>query len=123
MKRQRPDKDGTHRGAFERNKKSIYAQQSHCALCGRPVDFKLKYPDPLSPCIDHIIPISKGGHPSDKENMQLAHLTCNRAKSDKILKEQGIITQDTELVGNRVLPQTLDWTKYRRPKEAAEAKN
>lgn len=27
MKRNRPDKDGTHRGAFEKNKKKIYAMQ------------------------------------------------------------------------------------------------
>lgn len=62
MKRNRPDKDGTHRGAFEKNKKKIYATQTVCGICGKPVDFSLKYPHPLSPCIDHIIPIAKGGH-------------------------------------------------------------
>ena len=66
MKRNRPDKDGTHRGAFEKNKKKIYATQTVCGICGKPVDFSLKYPHPLSPCIDHIIPIAKGGHPSGK---------------------------------------------------------
>ena len=74
LKRNRPDKDGTHRGAFEKNKKKIYATQTVCGICGKPVDFSLKYPHPLSPCIDHIIPIAKGGHPSDLDNMQLAHL-------------------------------------------------
>ena len=74
----RPDQDGTHRLAFERNKKKIYATQTVCGICGQPVDFSLKYPHPLSPCIDHIIPIAKGGHPSDLENLQLAHWTCNR---------------------------------------------
>ena len=78
QKRNRPDKDGTHRGAFEKNKKKIYATQTVCGICGKPVDFSLKYPHPLSACIDHIIPIAKGGHPSDIENMQLAHWTCNR---------------------------------------------
>lgn len=63
LKRNRPDKDGTHRGAFEKNKKKIYATQTVCGICGKPVDFSLKYPHPLSPCIDHIIPIAKGGHP------------------------------------------------------------
>lgn len=57
--RNRPDKDGTHRGAFEKNKKKIYATQTVCGICGKPVDFSLKYPHPLSPCIDHIIPIAK----------------------------------------------------------------
>lgn len=73
--RNRPDKDGTHRGAFEKNKKKIYATQTVCGICGKPVDFSIKYPHPLSPCIDHIIPINKGGHPSDIDNMQLAHWT------------------------------------------------
>ena len=39
MKRNRPDKDGTHRGAFEKNKKKIYATQTVCGICGKPVDF------------------------------------------------------------------------------------
>lgn len=38
--------------------------------------------------IDHIIPIAKGGHPSDIDNLQLAHWTCNRQKSDKIFRTQ-----------------------------------
>nr|WP_245550633.1 hypothetical protein [Kallipyga massiliensis] len=26
------------------------------------MDKSLKYPDPMSACIDHIIPVNKGGH-------------------------------------------------------------
>ena len=78
---ERPDHDGTHRLAFERNKKKIYATQTVCGICGKPVDFSYKFPHPLSPCIDHIIPVVKGGHPSDLDNLQLAHFCCNRAKS------------------------------------------
>lgn len=98
MKRNRPDKDGTHRGAFEKNKKKIYATQTVCGICGKPVDFSLKYPHPLSPCIDHIIPIAKGGHPSDIDNMQLAHWTCNRQKSDKLIDNS--VTKQDEILGN-----------------------
>lgn len=113
----RPDRDGTHRGPFEKNKAKIYATQQACGICGKPVDFKLKYPDPLSKCVDHIIPIAKGGHPSSLDNMQLAHLACNRAKSDKILRDRGIITQETDVISNRILPQTLNWSQYRRAKK------
>lgn len=112
MGRNRPDHDGTHRLAFERNKKKIYATQDTCGICGKPVDFSIKYPHPLSPCIDHIIPIAKGGHPSDLENLQLAHWMCNRQKSDKISKNVQA-TQDVGILSNRVLPQTCDWTRYR----------
>ena len=109
-KRYRPDKDGTHRATFDKNKKRIYATQTVCALCGRPVDFSLKFPDPMSPTIDHIIPIAKGGHPSDIENLQLAHLACNRKKADKGVK---VVFKTDETINNRVLPQSMDWKTYR----------
>lgn len=110
--RYRPDKDGTHRGAFEKNKKRIYASQSVCGICGKPVDFSLKYPHPLAPCIDHIVPIAKGGHPSDIENLQLAHWTCNRQKSDKLI-ERKLVNQDAEIISNRILPQSTNWKDYK----------
>ncbi len=111
-KRNRPDQDGTHRLAFERNKKKIFAAQNVCGICGKPVDKSLRYPHPLSPCIDHIIPIAKGGHPSDIENLQLAHWTCNRQKSDKLIKRHRR-AEENEVLSNRVLPQSRDWTSYR----------
>lgn len=60
--------------------------ESVCAICGRPVDMSLKAPDPMSPTVDHIIPVTKGGHPSDINNLQLAHWYCNRMKSDKFIE-------------------------------------
>ena len=110
--RYRPDQDGTHRAAFDRAKKRIYATQTVCGICGKPVDFSYKYPHPLSPCIDHIIPIAKGGHPSDMENLQLAHWCCNRQKSDKLLSHSRA-NQSVEVISNRMLPQAMDWTEYR----------
>ena len=111
----RPDQNGTHRGEFERNKKRIYASSSVCGICGKPIDFTVKYPAPLSSCIDHIIPVSKGGHPSDIDNLQLAHWCCNRQKSDKIYtknKNVPIVIQNIN-IGNRNLPQHFDWLAYR----------
>ncbi|MFQ6794682.1 MAG: HNH endonuclease [Thomasclavelia sp.] len=107
----RLDRDGSHRKQFERNKKKIYATQSVCGICGKPVDFSLKYPHPLSACIDHIVPVAKGGHPSDIANLQLAHWTCNRAKSDKLFGSNG--KKDKRVISNRILPLTIDWTKYK----------
>ena len=108
----RPDQDGTHRPAFQRAKKKIYATQTVCGICGKPVDFTLRYPHPMSACIDHIVPIAKGGHPSDPENLQLAHWTCNRQKSDKLFHGQKAEGAQ-ETLSNRVLPQSCDWGAYR----------
>ena len=106
----RPDRDGSHRRQFDINKKRIYATRSVCGICGKPVDFSIKYPDPLSACIDHIVPINKGGHPSDISNLQLAHRTCNRLKSDKTYKEPET-QRKVNIIGNRNLPLSKKWTK------------
>ena len=108
----RPDQDGPHRAAFDRAKKVIYATQDCCGICGQPVDFRLKFPHPMSACIDHIIPIAKGGHPSDLANLQLAHLCCNRQKSDKILRGNAA-QAGSDIVSNRALPQSCEWAAYR----------
>ena len=104
---------GTHRGAFEKNKKKIYATHTICGICGKPVDFALKYPHPLSPCIDHIIPVAKNGHPSDIDNLQLAHWTCNRQKSDKLIEKKVFEDEQTDIISNRILPQSRDWSTYK----------
>lgn len=109
----------THRGQFEKNKKRIYASQNICGICGRPVDFGIRYPDPMSPCIDHIIPISKGGHPSDISNLQLAHRTCNRTKSDK-LPNQSVRHAAKEVIDNHHLPHCIKWKQFKEIQEAQE---
>lgn len=112
-KTNRPDQSGTHRAAFDKNKKKIYSTQKICGICGQPVDFSLKWPDPMSKSVDHIIPVSKGGHPSDISNLQLAHLCCNREKSNRLVAGKFVENKAGEVIGNRVLPQSLDWLHYR----------
>ena len=80
----RPDRTPAHRQLFEKNKKIIYATQSVCWICGEPVDPALKSPHPLSRTVDHKIPVSKGGHPSDLDNMAIAHRKCNIEKSNQL---------------------------------------
>ena len=111
-KKQRPDRDGKHRAQFDKNRKRIYATQTICGICGKPVDFSYKWPHPLSACIDHIIPVDKGGHPSDIDNLQLAHMTCNRQKSDRLLKEPKTAAGTDGTISNRNLPQSMNWAEY-----------
>lgn len=106
----RPDRDGSHQTQYKINKKKIMATQSICAICGKPVDRSLKYPDPWSATVDHIIPVAKGGHPSDIDNLQLAHFRCNRLKSDNLQA-----TSDAKQVNkpsNTDLPLSADWAVY-----------
>lgn len=111
MRIERTDRQGPHRAAFEKNKRRLLKSESICGICGKPIDMSLKAPHPMSPCIDHIIPVSKGGHPSDIDNLQLAHWSCNRAKSDKLLKERS--SAKSSVVTNRNLPWSINWAEYK----------
>ena len=107
----RSDHQPGHRMEFERNRKRILASQEVCALCGQKVDKNLKYPHPMSATVDHIIPLNKGGHPSDINNLQLAHFCCNRQKSDKILTNEPEEQKSGEL-RNTELPLSINWVLY-----------
>lgn len=111
MRAARSDRTPGNRAAFEAAKQKILKTQTICGICGKPVDFSYKYPHPLSPTVDHIIPVSKGGHPSDMANLQLAHRTCNRQKADRLVGLAPVI--DDKLISNDDLPQHCDWIHYR----------
>lgn len=63
-------------------RRRVLAEEDDCWLCGRPVDKTLKTPDPGSPEVDEIVPVSKGGSPYDRANCRLSHRRCNRARSN-----------------------------------------
>lgn len=71
-------------------KKLIKRDGLKCAICGEMCDIKdnrwSKYLGPMSPTIDHIIPMAKGGGHT-WENVQIAHAICNTYKSDNIAKK------------------------------------
>jgi len=109
-KAQRADRAAGVRPEFERLRKIIYSTQTVCGICGKPVDFSIKPPHPLSPTIDHIIPLAKGGAPADLSNLQLAHRICNLQKKNKILVAE-VKDEREKQISNRILPQHADWTK------------
>ena len=102
----RPERNPARRKVFEHNKKIILATQSVCGICGQPIDKSIKYPDPMSPTVDHIIPCAKGGS-DDLDNLQLAHRKCNRMKSDQMPENK-----PKKVDVNRDLPQSANWRTY-----------
>ena len=113
-KRYRPDMDGSFRSQYDKLKKQVLAGSDVCAICGQPIDKRLKFPNPLSPSIDHIIPVSKGGHPADIQNLQLTHLKCNQLKASKLVQEENkSLYKEAEVLSNRILPQSMNWATYR----------
>lgn len=110
----RPDRDGNHKAAYEKHRRIILAQQEVCAICGKPVDKSLPFPDPFSATVDHIIPVAKGGHPSALDNLQLAHLICNQIKSSKLTTEKNKKeAKKAQEVSNDDLPLSYHWEAYR----------
>jgi hypothetical protein len=58
-----------------------------CQICLKRVPKTAKFPDPLSPSYDHIIPLAKGGEHSYR-NVVLTHLLCNTSKGDRGAQQQ-----------------------------------
>lgn len=51
-----------------------------CHLCGKRISKTAKWPDPMSPSQDHVVPLSRGGA-HEPANVLPAHLTCNVRKN------------------------------------------
>ncbi|HEM2712285.1 TPA: HNH endonuclease, partial [Streptococcus suis] len=47
---------------------------------------------------------------SAMENLQLAHMSCNRNKSDKLFADKA--KAEPKTLGNRNLPQSRDWSRF-----------
>ena len=87
---------------YRRNqaRRQVLAEEDSCALCGKPVDKNLDMlpnrhgrncqnldctgctPHPMRGEVDEIVPVTKGGSPYKRSNLQLAHRDCNQRKLD-----------------------------------------
>lgn len=60
-------------------RKILASGNADCGICGGSINFELKWPDPGSLSIDHIVPITRGGT-NREQNLQPAHVECNSKK-------------------------------------------
>lgn len=68
----------------------VFATQTHCWICGNPVDKALPHLDPQtglvnrqSKSLDHVVPCSVRPELAlDRNNARLAHFGCNSSRGD-----------------------------------------
>lgn len=98
------------RGARERARQRVLAMDVACAICGRPIDDGVPWPDPWSAEVDEIIPVSRGGSPTDLRNLEKVHRRCNQLKSDKSLEwARQAIHGETQIDPTRVPFVASEW--------------
>lgn len=65
---------------WSRARRLVLADRPPCGICGEAIDYGLRFPDPMSPSVDHIVSWRQGGAWYDLDNLQAAHFRCNAAK-------------------------------------------
>ena len=56
-----------------------------CHICGGAIDYSLPAGHPMSFEVDEIVPVSRGGSPTDPANVAPAHRICNERRGNKPL--------------------------------------
>lgn len=67
----------------DRDRAVIRRSKPPCHLCGEPIDYSLRTPDPDSFEVDHVVPRNRGGA-DELTNKAASHRRCNRAKWDSL---------------------------------------
>lgn len=57
-----------------------------CHLCGLPIDYSLPAGHPLAYELDELVPVSRGGSPTDPANVAPSHRCCNQVRGNRSLQ-------------------------------------
>lgn len=70
--------------AWENARRRVLASSNICHICSELIDLSLKYPDPMSATVDHLIPVSSMAWDdprlTDVEFLAPAHDVCNKRR-------------------------------------------
>lgn len=66
--------------AYRKARAALRAQELPCWLCGRSIYYTLRWPDPGSFSLDHVIARLHGGSVLDPTNHAASHLHCNASR-------------------------------------------
>ena len=58
-----------------------------CHICGGAIDYSLPAGHPMSFEVDEIVPVSRGGSPTDPANVAPAHRICNERRGNRPLRK------------------------------------
>ncbi len=67
---------------YRRLQAQVFAEETHCWLCGEHVDQRLPHNDRMARSLDHVVPLAQGGPALDRANARLAHRQCNSERGD-----------------------------------------
>ena len=65
----------------------LRSQGRECWICGLPIDYGAPQGTPLCFECDELVPVSRGGSPWDKDNVDAAHRCCNNWRRAKSVSE------------------------------------
>ncbi len=92
----------------------LKSQRRDCWICeafGRPaeIDYSLPGGHPLSFECDELIPVSKGGSPTERSNLGAAHRRCNQWRSNRSVEEVLRIARNESSKAQRTIVSSKKW--------------
>lgn len=76
---------------YRRLRERVLAEESVCWICQVP--FFGVWPMPLSPTMDHVVAISKGGAVMDRANVRAAHFRCNTSRNNRAVERPEVFAE------------------------------
>jgi 5-methylcytosine-specific restriction endonuclease McrA len=85
----------------QRDRDTIARTKAGCHICGQPIDYSLRSPDPQSFEVDHLVPLSSARDDAERDlldrlaNKAASHRICNSKKRARayapIVKRSGTL--------------------------------